>query len=359
MEPIKTILIVEDEAIIAKNLKDTLEILGYEVTSIADTGAKAIAEFLKRVPDLILMDIRIKGPIDGIETAKKIMSYRDVPIVYLTANQDAATFERANLEGALGYVLKPVQERELRIVIEIAISQHRSRKQQAELERVLLDSEKLSLVGTFASGIIHDIKNPISIIYGGLGALASKDPAFMEKAERLIKKGTENLEAVVATYQRLIDSSDHSRPENLSIKASCLDSLKICRSLLTRTNITVYPLPETDMTIKIDPAVLSQILVNLVRNSCEAIEGSAEPWIKIEWENGEDDQVKLRITDSGSGIPEDLREKIFETLFTTKPRGKGTGLGLALCRKLMISQGGTIQLGTDSPNTQFILTFGK
>ncbi len=104
------ILIVEDEAIIAMEIESQLQNLGYEVTSIVDTGKKAIAKAESDKPDLILMDIRIKGKTDGIDTAAEIRNRFEIPVVFSTAYLDEERIARAKITMPFGYVLKPIQE---------------------------------------------------------------------------------------------------------------------------------------------------------------------------------------------------------------------------------------------------------
>ena len=102
--PKTKILIVEDEAIICQSLMEFLVDMNYSVVGTADTSEKAIAEFIATKPDLILMDIHLKGNVNGIQTSEEILKNHEVPIVFLTANQDLANFELAKKSGAYGYV---------------------------------------------------------------------------------------------------------------------------------------------------------------------------------------------------------------------------------------------------------------
>jgi len=115
------ILIVEDEAIIAMEIESQLQSLGYKVTSIVDTSEKAIEKAEKDKPDLILMDIRIKGEMDGIDTAESIRSQFSIPVIFSTAYLDQERIERAKITMPFGYVLKPMQERDLKVTLEMAL----------------------------------------------------------------------------------------------------------------------------------------------------------------------------------------------------------------------------------------------
>jgi CheY-like chemotaxis protein len=127
---VKRILIVEDERIVAEDLKRLLEKMGYAVTDIAADGAEALEKARAVPPDLVLMDIRLQGPMDGIETAERLHAEHDAPVSYLTAYADAPTLERAKATMPYGYILKPFDARALQTVIELALHRH-------EMEAVL------------------------------------------------------------------------------------------------------------------------------------------------------------------------------------------------------------------------------
>ena len=130
-----TILVVEDEAIIARDIKTTLEGLGYVVPPPVATGAQALEAVGVHRPDLVLMDIRIQGEMDGIETAALIGMNAKTPIIYLTSYSDDTTLARAKLTGAYGYLLKPFQDRDLRTAIEVALQKRELERQLSERER--------------------------------------------------------------------------------------------------------------------------------------------------------------------------------------------------------------------------------
>jgi PAS domain S-box-containing protein len=129
------ILLAEDEGLIAEELRDRLESLGHEVVDVVAAGEEAIRVVGLSPPDLVLMDIRLAGRMDGIEAAAEIGSRFEVPVVYLTAHSDAGTIQRAKRTAPLGYLVKPVEEQELRITVEMALH-------KAELERRLRESEQ-------------------------------------------------------------------------------------------------------------------------------------------------------------------------------------------------------------------------
>jgi PAS domain S-box-containing protein len=135
------ILIVEDERITAEDLAEVLNDLGYQVSAVVSSGEEAIREAEENRPDLVLMDIRIKGDMDGAEAARILRERFDVPVVYLTAHADRDTLERAKQSRPLGYIVKPFHEAELHASVEMALYKHwhdlRSRGREQHVTDVL------------------------------------------------------------------------------------------------------------------------------------------------------------------------------------------------------------------------------
>lgn len=125
-------MIVEDEHIVAMGIKRMLKGLGYTVTGVASSGEDAISKAESTFPDLVLMDIMLKGELDGVEAAKEIKARFGMPVVYLTAYSDSNILERAKKTGPFGYIVKPFDEKDLHSNIEIAL--HRYRKEKESLE---------------------------------------------------------------------------------------------------------------------------------------------------------------------------------------------------------------------------------
>ncbi|HSV96487.1 MAG TPA: PAS domain S-box protein [Spirochaetota bacterium] len=139
------ILIVEDESVIALDIKGRIERFGYEVAAIAVTGEKAVEKVLELNPDLVLMDIMLPGEMDGIQAVEAIRERADVPVVYLTAHTDLATFLRSKSTLPYGYIVKPIRDIELHSAVETAIQRHRLERQLKESE------ERFRTLAYFAS----------------------------------------------------------------------------------------------------------------------------------------------------------------------------------------------------------------
>jgi PAS domain S-box-containing protein len=134
-QPAHSVLIVEDERIIAKDIQQTLESMGYDAFAIASSTEEALARVSERCPDLVLMDIRIEGSRDGIEAARLLNALHDVPVIFLSAHADEATLERAKKVGPYAFLSKPVKPADLRGAIETSLYRQRMDKRLRERER--------------------------------------------------------------------------------------------------------------------------------------------------------------------------------------------------------------------------------
>jgi diguanylate cyclase (GGDEF)-like protein len=145
-----SILLVEDESIVAHDLAETLTRLGYRVSGIANEGGQAVRMAQELQPQLVVMDVGLRGEIDGIQAARLIQERASIPVIFLTGHSDPGTLQRAVTTGPLGYIVKPFQEVELRCAIEVAMHKHRADVALREREEVLRKNaellENLSLV---------------------------------------------------------------------------------------------------------------------------------------------------------------------------------------------------------------------
>ncbi|MEM2144088.1 MAG: response regulator [Candidatus Jordarchaeaceae archaeon] len=122
------ILIVEDEAIVAKDIENTLRKIGYDVVGVATSAEKAIQKIEENKPSLVLMDIMLKGKMNGIEAAEIVRKQYDIPVIFLTAYADENTLEKAKVTEPYGYIIKPYKEVDLHTSIEMALYKHKKRK---------------------------------------------------------------------------------------------------------------------------------------------------------------------------------------------------------------------------------------
>jgi PAS domain S-box-containing protein len=154
------VMIVEDEIIVAEDIQRSLKNLGYRISSIVSSGNKAIEDAEKYHPDIVLMDIVLKGDMDGIEAAEQIHFRFNIPVIYLTAYSDEEMLERAKITEPFGYIIKPFNERELHTNIEVALYKYKMEKKLMESERLL--SATIKSLGEAV--IAADINGSITIM---------------------------------------------------------------------------------------------------------------------------------------------------------------------------------------------------
>ncbi len=158
------VLVVEDERVVAEDIQSKLEKLGYAVCAVASSGEKAIQKTNETHPDLVLMDIVLKGKMDGTEAAELIRTQFNIPIVYLTAYADKKTLKRAKVTEPYGYILKPFESRELHTTIEMALYKHEMEKKLRESEQWLATTLKSigdGIIATDTEGVITFV-NPVA-----------------------------------------------------------------------------------------------------------------------------------------------------------------------------------------------------
>ena len=196
------IMIVEDERVIARDIKKILEKAGYSIPAAVSSGDKVVEMVSKIRPDLILMDIMIEGSIDGVEAAKQVQERFDIPVVYLTAYGDDSTLQRARITEPYGYILKPFESRELHVAIEIALYKHK-------MERKLKESEQ------WLSTILKNVGDGV-IVTDTNGLIMFMNPAA-EGLTGWIQKDA--LGKKLNEVCRIVDKESHNQISDLVEKA--------------------------------------------------------------------------------------------------------------------------------------------
>jgi PAS domain S-box-containing protein len=154
------ILVVEDERIVATDISQCLQQLGYEVVATAVSAVDALRQAVRKSPDLVLMDIKLKGGIDGVQAAEALYERMNMPIVYLTSFADSATVERSKQTFPSGYVLKPFDERSLRIAVELALHRHRAARRPRHREEHLA----AVLAGLRDAVVVTDARGAVTLM---------------------------------------------------------------------------------------------------------------------------------------------------------------------------------------------------
>ena len=206
------IFIVEDEKIVSRDLQNVLESMGYEVAGVATSGEEAVGLIPGLRPDIVLMDIMLKGRMDGIEAAERVRSELEVPLIYLTAYADDMTLQRAKITEPYGYLLKPFDERDLSIAIEMALYRHRMENRVRESERWL--SATLKNIGEGVAAVDADGKvvflNPHGEVLTGWPADEARGKPVEEVFNVLpARGGAENTGEVTLMTTGMPDPSTH------------------------------------------------------------------------------------------------------------------------------------------------------
>ena len=250
-----------------------------------------------------------------------------------------------------GYVLKVVDLRESRLMKEIQFKQEQ-----------LIQSSKLASLGQMASGIAHEINNPLTIISAKAGLLQLRiekddvDVEYFKSSLDLIKSTTVRISTIISNLKSFSRDSTNDEKGWHSLIEIINDTLSFCSDKFEQNNIEIQVNVACDVQIYCQSVLISQVLINLLNNSFDAIKLMKNKWIKIESEST-GYVNRLVFTDCGAGIAVENSCKIFEPFFTTKDVDHGTGLGLSLVKEAMDFHNGTVSINHNIEYTQFILEF--
>ncbi len=356
MDKIITVLVVEDEIITAIDIKGSLENLGYNVPPIASTGQEALAEVAKSQPDIILMDIVIKGEIDGIETANRIRDRQRIPIIFLTAYSDDATLARAGISEPFGYLLKPFDDRELHSTIQMALKRYQAeskiRKERDTAEQLQREAENLvELNSRYIAMTSHEFRTPMTTIHSSSELLEhyshkwseEKKLGHLKRIQSSIKSMTKLLDEVLT-----IGKADAGK---LEFKPVELDIVKLAKELVEELHLTTDK-PRINLQVfgeideaTMDPKLLRHILTNLLSNALKYSPAGGTVEFTL---TGQGKYLILSVQDSGIGIPESDLIHLFESFQRASNVGSlpGTGLGLAIVKKCVDRHHGTITVNS-------------
>ncbi|OUL34823.1 ATP-binding protein [Nostoc sp. 106C] len=344
-----TILIVEDEWVIALDIKQHLNKLGYSVSGTANSAEKALELVAATKPDLVLMDIYLQGDKSGIEAADQIHQQFHLPVVFLTAHADEATLKQAIATHPYGYIVKPFEEQDLIIAIQVALANHLA--EQAVRQALEKEKQLNELKSQFVSIVSHEFRNPLSSLLVTLELFEQPDSLTPQKRLAHIQRG----KAAIKHMAQLITDVlvlGQVEQEQFQCQPTLINIYQFCFSLVEdlqsrsqnrdRLVLTVSGCEETaHLFYELDPKLLQHILTNLLENAMKySPEGS-----KVKFElRCELDYVQFHIQDQGIGLTnQDLAK-----LFTPFHRGinvsniPGTGLGLSIVKKCVDAHQGKI-----------------
>ena len=239
---------------------------------------------------------------------------------------------------------KEIQEQLVKVEDEL-LKQNKTLLSQVERKSAeLVKSERLATIGTMASRIAHDLKQPLTIMYTYAEMLT---PEILSKLDSKDKEKWLRLQNSIFDMNRIIeDVLDFARTTEIKKKKSSL--LSILRLALNHVKSSYgieINLPEKDISLNCDSRKIEGVMSNLLNNAVQALDEQGEIDVSI---SSDSKFVIIRIKDSGSGIPDENLDKIFEPMFTTKKTG--TGLGLVICKSIVEQHGGTITV-SNKPTT--------
>jgi signal transduction histidine kinase len=356
------ILVVEDEAIIAREIRHALEGFGYEVLAVIPRGEDAVAFALREHPDLVLMDIMLAGVMDGTAAAAAIREHLDIPIIFSTAYTDRETVERVKPTSPYGYLVKPFEHTHLRITVETALYRAAMERKLRAQEQRLRQAEKMQAVGTLASGVAHDFNNILSAIIGysemGLRRAPEADPLH-RMFDRIHRAGVRARSLV-----RLL--LDFSRPaaadcEPVDMAGVIEEALDVVRATLPPGVAVDYAPPSGPCPVRADATQMHQVALNLMVNAVDAMRaGGGRLAVRLapcaareQAAEGADaaqeprHAVTLEIADTGPGMAPEVLRRACDPFFTTKASGQGTGMGLAIVQGIVRSHGGRLTLESE------------
>ncbi|WPD21253.1 MAG: response regulator [Candidatus Electrothrix scaldis] len=375
------ILVVEDEAIIGMELQARLVRHGYDVPLVVDTGLKAIDKAGDLQPELILMDILLKGEMDGIEAAEEIRNKYAIPIVFLTANTDKTTFERAKKSAPLGYIQKPFQENVLFSTIEIALYKGRTEKEldlyRHHLEDMVREktndlirinqelviakeaAEAANEAKTeFLTNMSHEICTPLNIILGNIRL--ALDTSLSQDQEQFLADAYQSSDSLMHILNDILDISKmeagqltlENKPFELRSAIQQMTKPFLLRSKQKGLEFTCEINESVPDKLLGDMKRIEQILSKILDNAIKFTDtGVVNFTLKLSSRNEKGALIEFCVADTGQGIQEAFKSQVFngfaqaDTSMTR--RFGGVGLGLTVCERLVKLLGGKIWFETE------------
>ena len=369
-----SILVVDDSSKSRLVLKTYLNSFGYhdlEMVASASEALRYLGVTEGALPDptmtdLILLDV-LMPEVDGIQACRLIKStpkLKDIPILMITAQDEESYLEQAFAAGAIDYLTKPISKVDLqaRVASALALKQEIDSRKLAyqELERQLIQSQKLASLGQLVGGVAHDFNNVLTVMMGysqlGMLGLDAENPLYGQLEQLL--NAAEHASSLTAQLLSLT-RTNNAESKVIDVNNVVTEACKMLSRLLPENVELITLLWEEPVQIQIDPNQIEQVLINLSINARDSmpdggmliIETSTVYFDETFGKNGTEPPAGtyalLTVTDTGAGISDDVKSKIFEPFFTTKEEVKGTGLGLATCYAIVKEAGGYIAVDSE------------
>lgn len=294
---------------------------------------------------------------------------RNYPLIEKVLAGENQIFERetSELDGSLKYTLThymPDFKGDavvgfFKIVTDVTQVKVLERDRQ-NMAAKMIESAKLSSLGEMAGGIAHEINTPLAIIVGkaslllGFYASGNATPASCVDQIEKIKLTAERIGKIIKGLRLFSRNSTDDSAEPVALASVVESTLELCNERLKFAEIELIKDIDERCEVLGKSAEISQVIMNLVNNSMDALETLNEKWIKIQVKQLEG-QCVIKVSDSGTGIPANIFDKIMNPFFTTKEVGKGTGLGLSISSGIIKSHGGRIWCDREAPKTTFVI----
>lgn len=227
----------------------------------------------------------------------------------------------------------------------------------------LEQSFKFAAMGEMSSSIVHEIKSPVTLIMGYNSKIKTelKKPDInllkIKEYSDKVDKGVERINETIRSMLHLTRNNNRDPMISTPLNEVLKDVKMYIDMDTSNPQIPVtYHMEEDDISLECYSSEITQVVINLIRNAKDAIAPQENPWVKIFAKKLSQEIVQIKIVDSGNGIPENIRDKIFDSFYTTKEKDKGTGIGLSLSKKLIeIRHLGKLYIDSNEPNTTFII----
>ena len=338
------ILLLEDDPSDAELVQATLEAdqLVCDV-NVIKTRAEFLTGLESQQIDLVLADYKLPS-FDGLSALKLLLSIRpDLPFIFVSGTFGEESAIEALKIGATDYVLK-TRLSKLVPAVRRALREKVERQRLIELEDTLRQIQKMETLGQLTGGIAHDFKNLLMLITGNLEIIEDAAPRDDNMIRRALERARVGADRAAALTQRLLASSRQQTldPKPVQVNELISSMADIWRQALGDAIRLDIDVPQRSPTIFVDPNQLENAVLNLILNARDASNPGARikvvsevmfvdtPTLGRTGEMTVGEYASISVEDQGSGIPNELLDRIFEPLFTTKPVGQGTGLGLSV-----------------------------
>jgi signal transduction histidine kinase len=338
------ILLLEDDPSDAELVQATLEAdqLVCDV-NVIKTRAEFLTGLESQQIDLVLADYKLPS-FDGLSALKLLLSIRpDLPFIFVSGTFGEESAIEALKIGATDYVLK-TRLSKLVPAVRRALREKVERQRLIELEDTLSQIQKMETLGQLTGGIAHDFKNLLMLITGNLEIIEDAVPRDDDMIRRALERARVGADRAAALTQRLLTFSRQQTldPKPVQINELISSMADIWRQALGDAIRLDIDVPQRSPTIFVDPNQLENAVLNLILNARDASNPGARikvvsevmfvdtPTLGRTGEMTVGEYASISVEDQGSGIPNELLDRIFEPLFTTKPVGQGTGLGLSM-----------------------------